>query len=668
MANPLLENWTTPFELPPFDRITDADFREAFEVGLRAREERIARIINDPAPATFANTIEALGEAGAEADRVAAVFYNLVGADSTPAREEIQREMAPILARQWAEISSNSDLFARIDALWQERDHLDLTEEQAEILRLTHRQFLRNGAGLDAAHKARMKEIKERLSVIGTAFAQNLLEDERAWSMPLSEADLEGLPAFLVDAARAAGAEKGHDGPAVTLSRSIIVPFLQSSPRRDLRETAFAAWAARGANGGDTDTREIARETIALRAEMGAMLGYEDFASYRLEEEMAKTPENVRDLLMQVWAPARAAAEKDAEILQRMMRDDGVNAPLAPWDWRFYAERRRKAEFDLDEGALKPYFALDAMIEAAFDCATRLFGLEFMPLDVPLYHADVRAWEVRRNGAHVAVFIGDYLARSSKRSGAWCSAMRSQAKCPKVTTPIVINVCNFAKGDPTLLSFDDARTLFHEFGHALHQMLSDVTYDVVSGTSVPRDFVELPSQLFEHWLVQPEVLQKFARHVETDAAMPEALQARLMAAQTYDMGFQTVEYLASAIVDLDLHSQPAGDPMAMQAASLARIGMPDAITMRHATPHFAHVFSGGGYASAYYSYMWSEVMDADAFAAFEEAGDAFDPELAAALEREILARGGSRDAEESYRAFRGRLPSVAPLLAGRGLG
>ena len=398
------------------------------------------------------------------------------------------------------------------------------------------------------------------------------------------------------------------------------------------------------------------------------MLGYESFAAFKLETEMAKTPEAVRGLLMDVWGPARAQAEADAAVLTEMMREDGINGPLEPWDWRYYSEKRRKAEHDLDETALKPYLQLDRMIEAAFACAHRLFGLEFKRLDVPLYHPDCRAWEVTREGRHVAVFIGDYFARGSKRSGAWCSAMRGQRKFPDVKGPVVINVCNFAKGDPALLSYDDARTLFHEFGHALHQMLSDVTYESISGTSVARDFVELPSQLYEHWLEVPEVLSEFATHAETGEPMPQEMLDKVLGAATYDMGFQTVEYVASAMVDLAFHEGEApDDPMAKQAEVLAEMGMPHAIRMRHATPHFAHVFSGDGYSSGYYSYMWSEVMDADAFAAFEEAGGAFDAGKAQALEENILSMGGSREAEELYLAFRGRMPGVEALLKGRGL-
>ena len=668
MTNPLLTDWNTPFQIAPFDRISDDDFAPALDQALATHKAQIDAIAANPDAPTFANVIEALETPCQPLEQVLSVFFTVAGADSNPAREALQREFSPKLAAHFSEITANKALFARVRAVWDQRESLDLNAEQQRVLMLTHRNFVRGGAALEGAEDTRMQEIKGRLATLGTEFTQNLLADERDWFMELGEEDLEGLPDFVIAAARAAGEEKGASGPVVTLSRSLITPFLQFSPRRDLREKAFRAWAARGANGGETDNRGIAAETLALREERAGLLGYESFAAFKLEPEMAGTPDAVRKLLMDVWGPAKARADADARILTDMMQADGINGDLEPWDWRYYSEKRRKAEHDLDEAELKPYLQLDRMIEASFACANRLFGLEFAPLDVPLYHPDCRAWEVTRGGEHVAVFIGDYFARGSKRSGAWCSAMRAQAKFPAPQAPVVINVCNFAKGDPALLSYDDARTLFHEFGHALHQMLSNVTYESVSGTSVARDFVELPSQLYEHWLEVPEVLAEFATHADTGAPMPKDMLDKVLAAATYDMGFQTVEYVASALVDLAFHDGAApADPMAKQAEVLAEIGMPHAIVMRHATPQFAHVFSGDGYSSGYYSYMWSEVMDADAFAAFEEAGGAFDPEKAKALEAHILSTGGSRDAAELYKAFRGRLPGVDALLKGRGL-
>jgi peptidyl-dipeptidase Dcp len=671
MTNPLLADWAGEFELPPFAAIRDEDFAPAFEAALAEARANVAKIAEDPAAPSFGNTVEALELSEAALDKVAGVFFNLAGADSNPAREALQRDLAPKLSAFASEVAMNKALFARIEALWQGRDGLGLSPEQLRVLTLYRRMFVRAGAELEGEAAERLKAVKSRLAVLGTEFSQNLLAEERDWAMPLAEADLEGLPDFVVAAAKAAAEERGEPGHVVTLNRSLIVPFLQFSPRRELREAAYEAWVARGANGNAHDNRAIAAEILKLREERAHLLGYPSFAAYKLEPEMAKTPAAVRDLLMQVWQPARARAEADAGVLAAMMHEDGINGDLEAWDWRYYAEKRRKLEHDFDEAAVKPYLSLEAMIGAAFDVAGRLFGFEFKALQGPFYHPDVRGWEVTRKGRHMAVFLGDYFARGSKRSGAWCSAMRSQRKLGGDRRPIVVNVCNFAKppaGEPALLSYDDARTLFHEFGHALHQMLSDVTYGFISGTSVARDFVELPSQLYEHWLEVPEVLRKHARHVETGEAMPEALLEKVLAASTFDQGFATVEYVASALVDLAFHDGAApAEPMRMQAEVLAGLGMPKAIRMRHATPHFAHVFSGDGYSSGYYSYMWSEVMDADAFAAFEEAGDAFDPETAEKLERYVLSAGGSEEADALYRAFRGRMPGVEPLLKGRGL-
>ena len=667
----LLEPWNTPFGLVPFDAISDADFAPAMDAALAQARSGMQAIAQSSQVPSFENTIEAQELAEAPLNQLAAAFYTLASSDSTPIREELQRDLAPKLSAYTSAVTSDVALFARIEDLWSRRASMELSAEQERVLMLTRRDFIRAGAKLTGAEVARMAEIKSRLASLGTQFMQNLLADERDWALPLKADDLAGLPDFVVKAAQAAGQEKGLDGPAVTLSRSLIVPFLEFADRRDLREMAYKAWAARGANGGETDNREIVSETLRLRQEQAALLGYESFSDFKLETQMAKTPARVRDLLLQVWGPAKARAVADGAILAQMMTKDGLNGPLKAWDWRYYAQRRRKADHDLDEAELKPYLQLDQMIAAAFDCAERLFGLTFQELSLPLHHNDARVWEVRRDGAHIALFIGDYFARSGKRSGAWCSALQSQRKRPRPRAPIVINVCNFAKpsnGSPALLSFDDARTLFHEFGHALHQMLSDVSYSAVSGTSVARDFVELPSQLFEHWLEVPEVLQKFAIHAQTGAVMPDDLLKRMLEAATFDMGFQTVEYIASALVDLSFHEAAAPqDPMLRQAEILADIGMPAAIGMRHATPQFAHVFAGDGYSSGYYSYMWSEVMDADAFASFEEAGGPFDRERARALQDNILARGGSVDAEELYVAFRGKLPDATALLHNRGL-
>ena len=669
--NPFFSKWNTPFEIPPFDLIKDTDFAPAFDeafIQSRTAIDAVAGTCDEP---TFANTIETLERADQFMDRVAGVFMNLSGSNSNDTLEALQRDLAP----RWAAFNSatmmNAKLFGRIDALFSNRNDLGLTDEQLRVLELYHEMFVRCGAKLMGEDRTRLAAISQRSAELGTAFTQNLLADERTWVMELSEADLTGCPDFLVSAANEAAKERGLAGYIITLSRSLIVPFLQFSPRRDLRELAFKAWVARGENGGDTDNRAIVTETLKLREERAQLLGYDTFSNFKLAPEMAKTPDAVRDLLLAVWEPAKAAANRDSEKLTKLMHADGIQADLAPWDWRYYAEKLRKAEHDLDEAELKPYFQLDQMIEAAFDCANKLFGLSFTPINAPLYHADARAWEVKRGDRHMAVFIGDYFARSSKRSGAWCSRFRAQSTLDGDVRPITVNVCNFAKapdGEPCLLTFDDARTLFHEFGHALHSMLSDVTYGFISGTSVARDFVELPSQLYEHWLSVPEVLEQYARHADTGEAIPTELLQRLLAAENFDQGFATVEYTASALVDLAFHTEsPPADPMQKQAEILDNIDMPAAITMRHATPHFAHVFSGDGYSSAYYSYMWSEVMDEDAFAAFKETGDVFDPETAKRLHDNIYSMGGSKDAKDLYLGFRGSLPKVDALLKGRGL-
>ena len=669
MTNPLLEPWDTPFGLPPFDRIEDDHWKPAAEAAIAQARAAIEAIAADPEEPTFANTIAALEMADEPMGRVFGAFYAVASADSSPALQALQRDFAPMLSAHTSWVIGNRALFDRIEALWQARETLDLGDEEARVLMLTHRRFVRAGARLEGAQAERMAEIRARLSVLGTQFTQNLLKDEADWSLPLSPGDLAALPEGLRSAARAAG---GDEGPIITLSRSLVVPFLQYSPDRALRRKAFEAWTARGMNGGETDNRAIAAETLKLREERAKLLGHDDYASWKLETEMAGNAQAVRELLHAVWTPAREAANADAQIYKEMLHADGHEGPLEPWDWRYYAEARRRAEHEIDDGTLKPYLQLDRMIQAAFSVAQRLFGIETREIDAPLYHPDCRAFEVTRNGEHLAVFIGDWFARPSKRSGAWCTTMRDQHRMGgRDVRPLVLNVCNFAKpdaGEPALLSFDDARTLFHEFGHALHQMLSDVTYESVSGTSVARDFVELPSQLFEHWLEVPEVLREFALHADTGAPMPEALMDRMLAAANFDQGFATVEQTASAIVDLEFHCGPAAaDPMQRQAEILEEISMPRAITMRHATPHFAHVFAGDGYAAGYYSYLWSEMMDADAFEAFRETGDPFDPETARRLEEHVLSRGGSEEAGLLYERFRGATPNVDALLRGRGL-
>ncbi|MEM1378798.1 MAG: M3 family metallopeptidase, partial [Pseudomonadota bacterium] len=554
------------------------------------------------------------------------------------------------------------------------RETLGLTAEQHQVLKKTHRGFVRMGAALEGEAQARLIAINERLATLGTQFGQNVLKDESDWMMVIEEADLDGIPDDLRSAMAGIAKDRGHEGKyAVTASRSIVVPFLVSSTRRDLREKAFAAWTSRGENGGDSDNTEVIAETLKLRAEKAKLLGFETFAELKLDGTMAKTPEAVMELLETVWEKARTRALEEAADIQELMSEDGINEPLKASDWRHYAERIREQRFAYSDDETKPYLKLDNMIEASFWVANKLFGLSFKPVEgVDWLHPDARTWEVlNADGSHQALFVADYFARPSKRSGAWMSAIRMQSKL-KGETPIITNTMNFAKpseGQAALISFDDARTLFHEFGHALHGMLSNVTYPSVAGTSVSRDFVELPSQLYEHWLTVPEVLNKFAVHYETDEPMPKDLLDKVLAAQTFNAGFDTVEYTSSALVDMAYHQTPEAPdtPLAFEAETLEKLAMPDAMVMRHRSPHFLHIFSGDGYAAGYYSYMWSEVLDADAFKAFEETGDPFDPEMAAKLRDNIYSTGGTMEPEDAYIGFRGKLPTPDAMIEGRGL-
>jgi peptidyl-dipeptidase Dcp len=676
--NPLLETWDRPFGVPAFGRIRPDHFREAFARAFAAHTAEVAAIAGNTAAPSFANTIAALEASGEALTRTVVVFNLLAGAHTDDAILAIERELAPLKAKHWDAILMDAALFGRIDGLYQMRERLTLSAEERRVLERYHLKFVRAGAALDAATKARLADINARLATLGTIFSQNVLADEQAYALLLDgEEDLAGLPDFVRAAAGGAAEERGHAGKhVITLSRSSVEPFLQFSARRDLREKAFRAWIARGAGGGATDNKAIIAEIISLRTERARLLGYETFAQYRLDDSMAKTPEAVRSLLDQVWASALRRALADRDALQALLQAEGKNFTLAPWDWRYYAEKLRKLRCDIDEAAIKPYLELGQIIEAAFYTANRLFGLTFEPRDdVPVWHADVRVWEVRdQAGRHRGIFFGDYFARASKHSGAWMTTLRDQEKLRGDIRPLVVNVMNFSKasaGEPTLLSFEDARTLFHEFGHALHGLLSDVTYPLIAGTSVLRDWSELPSQLYEHWLERPEILRRFARHYRTGEPIPEDQLRRVIAARTFNQGQATVEYVASALVDLELHLQPATDAAfdigGFEEAALGRIGMPAEIVMRHRPGHFQHIFAGSGYAAGYYSYLWSEVLDSDAFAAFEEAGDIFDPGMAKKLHDYVYAAGGSRDPAELYTAFRGRLPTPDKLLERRGL-
>ncbi len=669
-ANPFFEDWTTPFGLPPFDRIEPAHFPPAFDRFMAEQSAEIAAIAGDPAPPDFINTIEALERSGRGLWRVGHVFNNLTSSATNDKLDAIDRDYAPKLAAHSTAIMLDAGLFARVDALYRRRETLGLAPEQTRLLERHHLRFVRAGALLGPEQKKRMAEIQTRLATLHTLFGQNVLHDEDDWHLDLDETDLAGLPDFARSAAAAAAKERGLDGKyVITLARASVEPFLTFSARRDLRRIACEAWAARGEHPGANDNTALIREIVALRDEQAHMLGYGDYAAYRLDDTMAHTPAAAERLLGQVWEPAKRKAAIEREELGAAALGDGLNEPIEAWDWRYYAEKVRQAKYDIDEAAVKPYFALDNMVRAAFDTAGRLFGIRFAERkDCSTYHPDVRIYTVEDSGGQpIGVFLHDNFARPGKHSGAWMSSYRNQETLDGAVLPIVVNNNNFSKGDPTLLSFDDARTLFHEFGHGLHGLLSRVKYPSQSGTAVRRDFVEFPSQIFEHWVSVPENLKHYARHFETGEPLPDALLDKLLAARNFNQGFETVEYTACAMLDLELHQQGKVDDIgAFEREFRERVGMPREIGLRHRPAHFQHLFAGSGYAAGYYAYLWAAVLDNDGYAAFTEAGDPFDPALAARL-KTIYSSGDSADPMALYRQFRGREPTVDALLAERGL-
>ncbi len=674
MSNPFFDDWTAPFQAPPLDRIRPEHFPPAYDRALAEHTAEIAAIAENREEPSFDNMVVALEKSGRLLTQVDGVFSNLASSATGDVLQAIELEMAPRLSAHWSAISMHPVLFARLDALYRERAAVGLDGEQLKVLERYHLDFVRAGAQAKGEARDRLAAIAQRLAVLGTRFSQNVLGDEEDWILELTEAQMAGMPAALCEAAGAKAAQLKLAAPyAVTLSRSSVEPFLQYAPDRTLREQLYRAWTARGDNQNDHNNSATITEMLALRAERATLLGYENFAAFKLADSMAGTPQKARALLEEVWEPARRRALEERDELQALIAREGGNFPLAPWDWRYYAEKQRQEKYDFDAEALKPYFTLPNLIEAAFFTAGKLFGLSFRERqDLPVYHADVQTWEVVREGQVIGLFYGDYFARPGKQGGAWMSSFRDQHRLGGTghddVLPIIVNNANFNKSDPCLLSFDDAVTLFHEMGHALHGLLSQVRFPRLSGTNVARDFVELPSQLFEHWLEEPAVLERFARHYQTGEPIPKILLDKLLAAKNYGQGFATVEFLASAIIDMDFHTRvPPADPLKAQSETLARIGMPAEIAPRHAAPHFTHVFGGDGYSAGYYAYLWSEVLDADGFKAFEEAHDPFDPATAHRLYKFIYSSGGSRDFAAAYRAFRGRDPRVEALLEGRGL-
>ncbi len=676
-TNPLPQAWDGPFGLPPFARIRAENFAPAFAVAMDQNLREIRAIADNAAAPDFENTAVALDRSGRLLTRISMLFFNLAASQTSPALQAAEREVVRRLAAHHAAIWLNEDLFARFDALHRHRGDLGLDPEELRLLERFHLDFTLAGARLSAAARKRVAEIDERLAGLYAQFRQNLLADEAAWSLRLEdERDLAGLPVDLRNAASSAAKQRGlTDAWVITLSRSLVVPFLTHSRRRDLRQRAFEAWTRRGEHDGDHDNRPIMREILALRGELARLHGHASFADLALVDRMAGTPAAVNGLLTRVWEPAKAKAALELEALRAAACDAGEPVEIEPWDWRYFAEKVRETQFDFDESAVKPYFSLERMLDAAFDCAQRLFGIRFVQrTDLALYHPDVRAYEVRdRSDGLVGLFLSDNFARPTKRGGAWMSAYRVQSRVDGNVVPIIVNNNNFAKapeGEPTLLSADDLRTLFHEFGHGLHGLLSDVTFESLSGTRVLRDFVELPSQIFEHWAFEPEVLRRHALHWQTGEPIPEALLQRFRNAMQFNQGFETVEYTACALVDMALHALADSsnvDIPAFERDELARIGMPREIVLRHRLSHFNHIFGGNGYSAGYYVYMWAEVLDADGFTAFTEAGNVFDPTVAQRLRRFIYSTGGTLDPVAAYRAFRGRDACVEPMLAKRGL-
>ena len=676
-TNPLLQPWQTPYGLPPFEHIRPEHYVPAFEHAMRAHRAEVDAIAADPEPPTFANTVAAFDGCGRDLGRIERLFFNLTASETSPALQAVEREMSPRLAAHYSAIHLHGALFARLEHVHARREALGLTAEALRLTERIHLDFVRAGARLPAAAKTRCAAIEERLALLTTRFSQNVLADETDFRLPLrDERDLAGLPDDLRAAAREAALERGEAGLwMITLSRSLVVPFLTFSDRRDLRELAFNAWIRRGEHDTEHDNRPVAREILALRSEQARLHGYRNYADYALVDRMAGTPAAVARLLGQVWEPAKARAAAERDALRAMALSHGATHAIEPWDWRYYAEKVRKARYELDDALLKPYFPLERMLAAAFDTAHRLFGVRFVERkDLPAYHPDVRTFEVRgRDDRMIGVFLSDNYARPNKRGGAWMNGYRWQSRANGETLPIIVNNSNFARGpagEPTLLSADDVRTLFHEFGHGLHGLLSDVTYERLSGTHVLRDFVELPSQLFEHWAFEPAVLKRHARHHATGEPIPDALIDRMNEAKRFNQGFEMVEYTACALIDMALHALPDPDGVdvtAFERAEQERIGMPREIVLRHRLPHFGHLFASSGYAAGYYVYLWAEVLDADAYDAFVEAGDPFDPETAERLRRCVYSSGGTLPPAEAYRAFRGRDPVVGPLLAQRGL-
>ena len=686
-VNPFFQEWTTEFGVPPFLDIKDEHYMPAYKKGMEENLKEIDLIVNNTEDPTFANTIEELERTGKLLTKVQRVFSNLASSNTNPKLQELQRELSPMLSAHYDKIALNEDLFNRVEEIWNKRESVDLTNEQQKLLRDTRNQFVRSGALLGDDEKKQITRINSKISELSTEFGQNLLAETNGFELILNKSDLDGLSEGVISAAYEAASqkmdkadsenekEKYKDKYVFTPHRTSMYPFLTESTRRDLREKLYNSYVMRGDNNNETDNKKIAAQIAKLRAERANIMGYKSHAHFVLDENMLKTPEEVYDLLIQLWKPALKRAKAEVADMQAVADSEGKEFKIAAWDWWHYSEKVRKEKYDLDESAIRPYLSLDNVIQGVFNTTNKLWGLNFREIfDIDSYHPDARVWEVTdKDGSHLAIFIGDYYTRSNKRGGAWMSSFKGQSNLDGRQRPIVVNVCNFPApvGDnPSLLSFENAVTLFHEFGHAMHGILTDVTYGSMAGTSGPRDFIELPSQLLEHWVSEPEVLKSFATHYETGESMPDELIEKLLKAGKFNQGFINTEYLAASLLDMDWHTMSVLDAQNIsdnfEKNSMNKIGLIDQIAPRYRSTYFAHIFSGG-YSSGYYSYVHAAVLDSDAFEAFKEAGDIFDSELSSKLRKEIYEKGSTEEAMDLYVNFRGRKPIIAPLLKVRGL-
>ena len=685
--NPFFQEWDTPYKIPPFLYIKDEHYMPAFEKGMEENLKEIDEIVTNSTPPTFANTIEELERTGKLLSRVQRTFFNLAGSNTNPKLQELQRELSPILSAHYDKIVLNKELFLRVEKLWESRKNLGLTSEQLKLLQDTRKQFVRSGALLNDQQKAQITTINSKISELTTTFGQNLLAETNGFELILSKNDLEGLSEDVIAAASESATqkmnqadteeekEKYKDKYVFTPHRTSMYPFLTESTRRDLREKLYNSYIMRGDNNNTTDNKNVAAQIAKLRAEKANLMGYKTHAHFILEERMLKTPEEVYNLLSQLWKPALKRAQLEVADMQKVVDSEGHDFKIEAWDWWQYSEKVRKEKYDLDEAAIKPYLSLDNALQGVFNTTNKLWGISFTEIfDIDLYHPDARIWEVNdKDGSHLGIFIGDYFTRSNKRGGAWMSSFKGQSNLDTRERPIVVNVCNFPApvGDaPSLLSFENLITLFHEFGHAMHGILTNVTYGSMAGTSGPRDFTEFPAQILEHWASEPEILKSFATHYETGETIPNDLINKLLKASKFNQGFMNTEYLAASLLDMDWHTISADEDLKdtneFEEQSMKKYGLIKEIAPRYRSTYFAHIFSGG-YSSGYYSYVHSAVLDSDGFEAFKESGDVFDSNLAEKLREHVYEKGSTEEAMDLYVKFRGRKPIIEPLLKVRGL-